>query len=132
VRCQIDESAQWHFVCPGACWKSVSGGVEDAKGLEGQFPWYRYGGMVSSSPRSLMRLVEKEKERLEWKLTMRNSGKIEVQTDRLVRRSLEKLRRGRRWKRGRDRMGVRWRQEEVVEVKKERLRTHKAVLVNST
>ncbi|EAT84197.1 hypothetical protein HBI56_108570 [Parastagonospora nodorum] len=45
VRCQIDESAKWHFVCPGACWKSVSGGVEDAKGLEGQFPWYRYGGM---------------------------------------------------------------------------------------
>ncbi|KAF1920871.1 hypothetical protein BDU57DRAFT_439706 [Ampelomyces quisqualis] len=45
VRCQIDESAHWHFVCPGACWRSVSGGVEDAKGLEGEFPWYRYGGM---------------------------------------------------------------------------------------
>jgi hypothetical protein len=25
----------------------VSGGVEDAKGLEGEFPWYKYGGMVS-------------------------------------------------------------------------------------
>jgi hypothetical protein len=25
----------------------VSGGVEDAKGLEEEFPWYRYGGMVS-------------------------------------------------------------------------------------
>lgn len=49
VRCQIDESAQWHFVCPGKCWKSVSGGVEDAKGLEGEFPWYRYGGMVCLS-----------------------------------------------------------------------------------
>ena len=24
----------------------MSGGVEDAKGLEGEFPWYRYGGMV--------------------------------------------------------------------------------------
>ncbi|KAH7400640.1 hypothetical protein DE146DRAFT_677389 [Phaeosphaeria sp. MPI-PUGE-AT-0046c] len=45
VRCQIDESAQWHFVCPGTCWKSVSGGVEDAKGLEGEYPYYRYGGM---------------------------------------------------------------------------------------
>ncbi|KAF2828603.1 hypothetical protein CC86DRAFT_319541 [Ophiobolus disseminans] len=45
VRCQIDESQKWHFVCPGACWKKVSGGVEDAKGLEGEFPWYRYGGM---------------------------------------------------------------------------------------
>lgn len=34
----------WHFVCPGACWKRVSGGVIDgdlAAGREG----YRYGGM---------------------------------------------------------------------------------------
>lgn len=46
VRCQIDESAKWHFVCPGACWKSVSGGVEDARGLNEQYPHYRYGGMV--------------------------------------------------------------------------------------
>lgn len=47
VRCQIDESGTWNFVCPGKCWHSVSGGVEDAKGLEGQYPFYRYGGMVS-------------------------------------------------------------------------------------
>lgn len=33
------------MVCPGACWRNVSGGVEDARGLEGQFPHYRYGGM---------------------------------------------------------------------------------------
>jgi hypothetical protein len=46
IRCQIDATSTWHFVCPGACWKSVSGGVEDAKGLEGNFPYYRYGGMV--------------------------------------------------------------------------------------
>jgi hypothetical protein len=46
VRCQIDDTATWHFVCPGACWKKVSGGVEDAKGLEGEYPWYKYGGMV--------------------------------------------------------------------------------------
>ncbi|KAK5089023.1 hypothetical protein LTR05_003247 [Lithohypha guttulata] len=45
VRCQIDEGAQWHFVCPGKCWKSVSGGVEDAKGFEAEHPYYRYGGM---------------------------------------------------------------------------------------
>ncbi|KAH6647733.1 hypothetical protein BKA67DRAFT_578417 [Truncatella angustata] len=45
VRCTIDESQKWHFVCPGACWKKVSGGVEDAKGLEERFPYYRYGGM---------------------------------------------------------------------------------------
>lgn len=47
VRCQIDASATWHFVCPGKCWHAVSGGVEDARGLEGRFPHYRYGGMVS-------------------------------------------------------------------------------------
>ncbi|KAH9859767.1 hypothetical protein IAQ61_011548 [Plenodomus lingam] len=47
IRCQIDGTRTWHFVCPGKCWQSVSGGVEDAKGFEGQFPEYRYGGMVS-------------------------------------------------------------------------------------
>ena len=47
VRCQIDESGKWNFVCPGKCWHAVSGGVEDAKGLEAQHPFYRYGGMVS-------------------------------------------------------------------------------------
>lgn len=47
MRCQIDETQKWHFVCPGACWKSVSGGVEDAKGMQDEFPHYRYGGMVS-------------------------------------------------------------------------------------
>lgn len=33
------------MVCPGNCWKSVSGGMEDARGREEEFPWYRYGGM---------------------------------------------------------------------------------------
>jgi hypothetical protein len=57
VRCQIDSSQTWHFVCPGKCWRSVSGGVEDARGFKeetgdggegggGRFEWYRYGGMV--------------------------------------------------------------------------------------
>lgn len=45
VRCQIDDSGTWHMVCPGNCWKSVSGGMEDARGREEEFPWYRYGGM---------------------------------------------------------------------------------------
>lgn len=42
LRCQIDESAQWHFVCPGKCWKQVSGGVVDG---DAEHPHYRYGGM---------------------------------------------------------------------------------------
>lgn len=45
VRCQIDDSGKWHMVCPGQCWKSVSGGQEDAKGFEDEYPHYRYGGM---------------------------------------------------------------------------------------
>ena len=49
VRCQIDETGKWHFVCPGKCWTSVSGGVEDAKGFKGEHPHYRYGGMVKAS-----------------------------------------------------------------------------------
>lgn len=44
VRCQIDETGKWHFVCPGSCWKSVSGGVIDGDGGEGR-KGYRYGGM---------------------------------------------------------------------------------------
>nr|POF04278.1 hypothetical protein CFP56_22033 [Quercus suber] len=45
VRCQIDETGAWHFVCPGACWRKVSGGEEDARGFEREHPFYRYGGM---------------------------------------------------------------------------------------
>ena len=45
VRCQIDETRTWHMVCPGKCWKSVSGGEVDARGHEDEFPFYRYGGM---------------------------------------------------------------------------------------
>ena len=47
IRCQIDETQKWHFVCPGVCWKSVSGVIEDAKGVQDEYPHYRYGGMVS-------------------------------------------------------------------------------------
>ncbi|RMZ69839.1 hypothetical protein GMOD_00008763 [Pyrenophora seminiperda CCB06] len=45
IRCQIDSTQTWHFVCPGACWKSVSGGIEDARGMKDVYPHYRYGGM---------------------------------------------------------------------------------------
>lgn len=38
VRCQIDDTLKWHFVCPGKCWKSVSGGEIDGP----EKPFYRY------------------------------------------------------------------------------------------
>ena len=34
----------WHFVCPGSCWRRVSGGVVDGDLAEGR-RGYRYGGM---------------------------------------------------------------------------------------
>lgn len=42
IRCQIDETKKWHFVCTGKCWKNVSGGEVDG---DGKHPGYRYGGM---------------------------------------------------------------------------------------
>jgi hypothetical protein len=44
IRCQIDESGKWNFVCTGKCWKDVSGGVVDGDGAE-EHKFYRYGGM---------------------------------------------------------------------------------------
>ena len=41
VRCRVDESQTWHFVCPGKCWRNASGGQID--GLDR--PYYQYGGM---------------------------------------------------------------------------------------
>jgi hypothetical protein len=42
IRCQIDETKKWHFVCTGKCWQQVSGGqVEGTR----EHPLYRYGGM---------------------------------------------------------------------------------------
>ena len=45
VRCKIDSTGTWHLVCPGKCWKSVSGGTIDAAGHKDEFPHYIYGGM---------------------------------------------------------------------------------------
>lgn len=42
VRCRIDDTMQWNFVCPGSCWREVSGGIVD--GAEDK-PNYVYGGM---------------------------------------------------------------------------------------
>ena len=42
VRCQIDETCSWHFVCTKKCWKDVSGGIVDG---DSDHPYYRYGGM---------------------------------------------------------------------------------------
>jgi len=41
IRCQIDATKKWHFVCPGKCWTQVSGGVVDG---DTNHPEYKYGG----------------------------------------------------------------------------------------
>jgi len=41
VRCRIDDTLNWHFVCTSKCWKEVSGGVVDGPDK----PYYVYGGM---------------------------------------------------------------------------------------
>ena len=41
VRCRIDETLEWHFVCTSRCWKQVSGGEIDGPDK----PYYVYGGM---------------------------------------------------------------------------------------
>lgn len=42
IRCQIDSTKKWNFICPGKCWKEVSGGTPDG---DERHPLYRYGGM---------------------------------------------------------------------------------------
>lgn len=42
VRCKIENTAVWYFVCTKNCWKKVSGGVSDGSS---DHPYYRYGGM---------------------------------------------------------------------------------------
>ena len=42
VRCQIEKTYSWYFVCTKKCWKDVSGGVVDG---DSKHPYYRYGGM---------------------------------------------------------------------------------------
>ena len=82
VRCQIDEASvadthpdlkpgAWHFVCPGSCWKRVSGGVIDgdlAEGREG----YRYGGMWKNKHAGVSAKVPR---RLKGKLGREGEGK---------------------------------------------------------
>lgn len=42
IRCQIDETRKWHFICTGKCWTQVSGGEVEG---DGKHPFYKYGGM---------------------------------------------------------------------------------------
>lgn len=58
IRCQIDSSGTWHFICPGACWRRVSGGVVDG---DGSNEWYRYGGMWKNKHEAVSAKMKKGK-----------------------------------------------------------------------
>ena len=47
VRCRIDETHKWYFVCTGKCWRQVSGGEIDGPDM----PFYQYGGVWSQFSR---------------------------------------------------------------------------------
>ena len=61
IRCQIDESAKWHFVCPGKCWKQVSGGVVDGDRDE-EHKYYVYGGVWKNKHEAVSGKMPKKKE----------------------------------------------------------------------
>ena len=61
----------WHFVCPGACWKRVSGGVIDGDLKEGR-EGYRYGGMWKNKHAGVSAKVPK---RLKGKMVRGAEGK---------------------------------------------------------
>lgn len=89
VRCQIDETGKWHFVCPGKCWHSVSGGVEDARGHEKEHPHYRYGGMVRQQFLCTA-VADKgpvEKQACRWSVECEKAEKSKAKTERTTKHS---------------------------------------------
>ncbi|TGO19909.1 hypothetical protein BTUL_0002g01580 [Botrytis tulipae] len=71
IRCQIDDTKKWHFVCTGKCWKDVSGGKVDG---DGKHPEYRYGGMWKNKHEAVSAKIKgKAKDRNRKK----NAGKSE-------------------------------------------------------
>lgn len=64
IRCQIDDALKWHFVCPGKCWKSVSGGDIDG---DADHPHYRYGGVWKNKKEAVSGKRKKAKRNVkEW------------------------------------------------------------------
>lgn len=92
VRCQIDETRAWVFVCPGKCWHELSGGQIDG---DREHPHYRYGGMwknkhdaVSAKKKNKSR---KELQLQDWHSSNQgtdgqstNSGKRYTRNDRVI------------------------------------------------
>lgn len=85
IRCQIDATQKWHFVCTGKCWNEVSGGKVDGPG----YPNYRYGGMWKNKHAGASAKIK---------------GKAKVVNGVAERRDKEKMKGGGRRKEGRLKM----------------------------
>lgn len=76
VRCRIDPTQKWHFVCPSTCWKKVSGGVQD--GVPDK-PWYQYGGMWKDKHEAVSAKMKTQNKRKNWKKSTREAGEKNVE-----------------------------------------------------
>jgi hypothetical protein len=85
IRCQIDATQKWHFVCTGKCWNEVSGGKVDGPG----FPNYKYGGMwknkhagASAKIKGKAKVLNREGERMDRAKVKgngrRKEGRLEI------------------------------------------------------
>lgn len=66
IRCQINETRKWHFVCTGKCWQQVSGGSADG---DREHPLYRYAGVWKNKHEAVSAKIKgkaKEKNKGLW------------------------------------------------------------------
>lgn len=61
IRCCIDDTSAWYFVCGRNCWKKVSGGVIDGSP---DHPHYKYGGMWKNRHAGVSAKKPKPKQRV--------------------------------------------------------------------
>lgn len=64
VRCRIDETNQWHFVCTSKCWKKVSGGeidgTDDKQYVYGGMWKNKHAGVSAKKPKNKSALIIKD------------------------------------------------------------------------
>ena len=78
VRCRIDETQKWHFVCTAKCWNQVSGGVVDGPDK----PYYTYGGMWKNKHAGVSASKPKNRKKSDLK-DWTNSGTKYVKNDKV-------------------------------------------------
>lgn len=86
VRCQTDASGAWYFVCPGSCWKQVSGGIIDG---DKAHPHYRYGGMWKNKHAGVsakMKGNRKEKKKKRERAGEKTNERVEASRSSLIER----------------------------------------------